>query len=129
MRKNLKTKYGANLKMNDDVYALRRKVMQFVYEAKVLTLNKMKRVDVRIIENNKEGVAGVARMAARIIWIPESYANNLTGKLRQVVFHELLHAVYNIDHNEKCDLMCANVSAQINEKMQNKIFLSYIKSN
>ncbi len=95
-----------NLQMNDQTYQLRRKVMNYIYEANRLLqdnkLPRMPRVDVRITDNDST-MLGCARTADNIIWIT---ARAVTpGSLRYVVFHELAHAVYGANHSEKNSLM------------------------
>ena len=96
---------GRNLKMNDEVYALRRKVMNIVYEVK--EVKDMPRVTVRITEKNPCGALGFARMGANILWIPENTVKMTEDELRNVVIHEIGHAVFNLDHDENCGIMCA----------------------
>lgn len=101
---------GNNLKMNDEVYALRREVMGYLYEAKNLLRSKgiqMPRVEVRITDNRGEHghAAGMGRMGGNVIWISTMCLTKWKNHVRLVVFHELLHAVLGVHHDEKCPLM------------------------
>jgi hypothetical protein len=98
---------GKNLRMNDGVYALRRKVMDIVYEVK--EVKDLPRVTVRITENKDCDVLGIARMGGNIIWIPENTVKMTEDELRNVVIHEIGHAVFNLKHDENCSLMCAHL--------------------
>jgi len=89
-----------NLQMNDDVYALRRKVIELIYEAK--ELDDLPRIEVRITEDDKE-ILGQGRMNQNIIWISRRAVTEFN--LRPIVYHEILHAVYGVPHDEKCPLM------------------------
>lgn len=109
-RNNLKCQMGDNLKMNDEVYALRREVMGYLYEAKNLLRShgvQMPRVEVRITDNTGSTghAAGMGRMGGNVIWISTMCLNKWSKHVRLVVFHELLHAVLAIKHDEKCPLM------------------------
>ena len=92
-----------NLDMNKDTYKLRREVMKYVYDAKKLDKN-MPRIDVRITEDIPTTL-GSSRVNKKIIWIPKRIAKNKDYNLRHVVYHEILHSAYGIDHHIKCPLM------------------------
>ena len=121
--KNKTIKKHRNLEMNSDTYKLRRKVIAIIYEAKRL-VNTLPRIDVRITECEDRHTLGAARMLDRIIWIPKT----TTGRdcLRQVVLHEILHAVYGIKHNEKCKLMCPQI-VKITREEEDNLFKSLAK--
>ena len=65
------TKDFKNFKMDNEVYQLRKKVINIIYEVKNLGLN-IPRVDVRIGEHKKCNVLGLARLEDNIIWITKS---------------------------------------------------------
>ena len=123
-RKNKSTRYGVNKKMNSDVYKLRRKVIDIIYDAKKLV--NLPRIDVRIYNNHKENkhVLGVGRMKGNIIWIDEDTLKMPDDEIRSVVLHEILHAVLGIDHIDKCPLMSPTHQKMSIDK-QNKCFVSY----
>ena len=91
-----------NKKMNNDVYKLRREVMKYIYEAKNI-VPTLPRITIRITDNY-ENILGKALLAKDVIWIPD-YTLTSGHDLRTVVFHEILHAVYNTDHHDDCPMM------------------------
>lgn len=102
--------------MNNEVYALRRKVMDLVYEFK--TINEIPRVTVRIIEN-VGNTLGVGTMDDRVcIWIPQKVANASKDQLREIVYHEIGHAVYKLQHDESCPLMSSSTAWKGMSKLQ-----------
>jgi len=104
-RKDRLTCYlGKNLKMNPEVYALRRQVMDVIYKAKEL-VPELPRLDVRIIEGNRHNILGVAQSGDCVIWIPENSLTNNVEFLPHVVLHEICHAVWSAPHDNDCPLM------------------------
>ena len=105
-RDNMKTKKIKNFKMNDEVYKLRRQVIELIYEAKRGGLN-LPRISVRIGEQKAKhkNVLGCAKMNGNQMWITKDAIDLGMDTLRNIVFHEIGHAVFNIAHNEKCPLM------------------------
>ena len=85
-----------NLKMNDEVYKLRRKVIDLVYEAKSL-VPSLPRITVRITEDAGKTL-GVAKMKGNIIWVTKRAIGH--PNLRVVVFHEIQHGVGGIKHQK-----------------------------
>ena len=67
-RKNKTTKNFINFKMTDEVYKLRKKVMNVLYDLKNNGFN-IPRIDVRIGQHKDCQVLGVARLNNNIIWI------------------------------------------------------------
>ena len=129
-RKNLTCSRMTNRKMNDVTYKLRRVVIDTIYVVNRLldskNLSRMPRVDVRIGDCNQESsdVLGVARMSDCIVWIPASTFARSEADIAAVIYHELLHAVYGIEHNEKCSLMSSVLQTIPTAKTQ-EIFLEY----
>ena len=131
MRKNTKCSMGNNLKMSSEVYTLRREVMNHLYEAKnLLRTNgiEIPRVDVRITENEKPNTLGMARLNGNIIWISLASLNQWKAHLRDVVYHELVHAVTGFKHDDNCPLMCPCVNMIPLTKMQaDSLLLKYFQ--
>jgi len=123
----MKTKH-VNKKMNENVFKLRRKVMNFVYEAKKI-YPQMPRITIRITDCNKPEVLGTAGMNRNIIWIPESTLSKGDSTIRHVVFHELCHAIWGIQHNEKCPLMKTFLTIPCSKRQCYSIFKKYMKEN
>ncbi len=116
------------LNMNDVTYKLRRRVMAFIYEAKKLA--DFDRVDIRITENSKDGCLGLAAMAGgkskgHAILIPIESVNMNDDKLRHIVFHELLHATRNINHDDNCPLMQPALNSKTNRELVHNTFVKY----
>ena len=101
-RQRLDSGRAKNLKMDDDVYKLRREVMKYIYEAKTLCV--LPRLDIRITEEMGRNTVGLARMKDKILWIPEDALKDDLD-MRAIVYHEILHAVYGVQHDPNCKLM------------------------
>jgi hypothetical protein len=135
MKKDFNSGYGRNLKMNDDVYALRRQVIDIIYQAKnVLRSNgiDLPRLDVRIIENSadKPQVLGVARLKGNIIWIATKSLEKYKAHLRDTVYHEIVHAVTGFGHDDNCKLMapCINL-LPLSDDEANGLLVKYFKNH
>lgn len=111
-----------NLKMSDEVYVLRRKVIELIYEAKTL-VPSLPRISVRITEDSQE-VNGKARLNKNIIWIPANSSIRNTNELRRTVFHEILHAAYGIQHKTFCKLM-GSAYTDITKVEADRLFKKY----
>lgn len=125
MEKNTKISYHKNREMNKDTYALRRMVMGFVYEAKELAPN-LPRIEVRITDCDRHNVLGTARMNDCVVWIPASTLKMSQDDIRQIVFHEILHAAYGVEHVKNCPLM-GPIFKKLDETTTNKLFLKYAR--
>jgi hypothetical protein len=123
--KKYETNLLKNKEMSGDTYKLRRQVMELIYEAKELLNGNMPRITIRIAEHNGQSNAlGVGRMGKNIIWIEEKTLK--MEYLREVVYHELCHAIWAINHNEECPLMSSTVGKKPLKKSEvQKLFLKY----
>ena len=127
----INTGISTNRKMNDETYALKRKVMNIIYEAKKLLNNNMPRISVRIVDANSDNkdVLGVALLGKNIIWIMADTVNMSSDRLREVVYHELVHAVYGVTHSENCELMGKyNNKVPLTKAVIHRIFKAYHNS-
>ncbi len=116
-----------NFKMNDEVYKLRRQVINLIYEVKK-EIKDLPRIEVRIGEARKKNVLGVAMLKDCKIWITDDAINMGDDALRNVVFHEIVHAVTGFGHDDKCPLMKPNLDGYLLNKNQCMKYLkSYIK--
>jgi len=118
-----------NKKMDSGVYQQRRQVIDILYKVKsVLRSNglEMPRIDIRITTKDKDVTScGVAQMRGKFIWIPET---TLTKPyLYQTVLHELCHAIWGVNHDEKCKLMHPLVQLDLTDEQAEQIFLTYAK--
>lgn len=125
-----KEKYGSIKKMDDATYTQRRKVMDFVYEAKNLLRSEgiaLPRIAVRITDagNCESNYAGVAGLNTKEIYIPTRTLNK--WYLRQVVLHEIVHAVTGFMHDDKCPLMHTYIQPGHTQEEIDKKFVSYFK--
>lgn len=101
-----RTRQGFNLnKMNNDTYALRRKVINIIYEAKNRGF-KLPRIEVRIVNSDNENdVCGYAYLNKNIIHINEKWCQYNEEALTHIVLHEIVHAVTGFEHDRLCYLM------------------------
>jgi len=127
MTKNFKAKGHTNKRMNEEVYAERRQVMDMIYRAKnLLRANGivMPRIDVRITTMRKDTTTcGSARMGGNLIWIPDATLKQ--PYLYKVVLHELCHTIWNIEHDQNCKLMHTNVQLDYTDAEAEQIFVNY----
>jgi|TARA_R100001463_G_scaffold32952_4_gene73602 hypothetical protein len=117
--KSMKTKNFKNYKMNDDVYKIRRQIIDIIYQAKKIA--ELPRIDVRVGEA-RHNILGIARMGDCKIWIDVSKSGD---NLLQVVLHEICHAVWSIEHDDNCPLMSPTAKTMSDKKAW-KCFKKYI---
>ena len=115
-----------NFKMSDSVYQLRRKVIDMIYEVKN-KINSLPRIDVRIGKHDCSNILGVAKLKKNIIWITEDAIKEGEDKLRNTVYHELVHAVTGFGHDEKCPLMESKANHTLNKQECMEALMKYIK--
>ena len=122
----MKTKKIKNFKMNDAVYKLRRQVIDLIYEAKRGGVN-LPRIAVRIGEQTAKhkNVLGCAKISGNQMWITKDAIDLGLDTLRNIVFHEIAHAVYGTQHDESCPLMSAEVGTILNKEDCLKHLLKY----
>jgi len=121
--KNLtKSKNHTNHKMNNDTYALRRKVMDVIYSAK--TIAKLPRIDVRITNAVDANTLGSAYIKGNSIFITEKAIRR--KDMTAIVLHEILHAVFGQEHVDSCPLMDA-VASDCSDVKAFQLFKKYAK--
>lgn len=113
-----------NLKMNRDVYSLRRSVIAIIHEAKEL-VPSLPRIEVRITEDDDKTLA-FAYLNKNIIRVSQRAITDKEFDLRTVVFHELCHAVFGVRHIEECPLM-KPIHEPISKARARKLFQGYAK--
>jgi len=121
----MKIKKIKNFEMNKNTYALRRKVIDLIYEVKNSGV-ALPRIDVRIGQARTSTILGVAMLKDCKIWITDDAINMGDDALRNVVFHEIVHAVTGFGHDEKCPLMMSTLGKLLNQKDCLRILKQYI---
>ena len=119
-RKNKTTNNFVNYKMTNEVYKLRKKVINVLYDLKDKGFN-LPRIDVRIGQHKDCQVLGVARLNNNIIWITEKAIDKKENEFYHTVLHELLHTIYGCEHDNKCHIMTPYQPKVVFNK--NKLFL------
>ena len=113
----MKTKQIKNFIMNNEVYKLRHKVVSMLYEIK-REIKDFPRIEVRIGEARNHNVLGVARLKDKKIWITKKAVDMSEDALRNVVYHEVVHAVTGFEHDNKCPLMKPYMDGYLLNKKQ-----------
>jgi len=118
-----------NFKMNDEVYKLRRQVINLIYEVKKEFLS-FPRIEVRIGEARNHNVLGVAKLSKKQIWITKRAVDMSQDALRNIVYHEIVHAVTGFGHDDKCPLMKPTLDGYLLNKNECMKYLKkYIKEH
>jgi predicted SprT family Zn-dependent metalloprotease len=99
--KNTTTRNAKMLKMDDNIYQLRRKVMDVLYEIKNRGYN-IPRVEVRVVSEDTEACA-YAYLGKNIIHFNKKYMG--VSNFTQVVLHEVVHASFGVGEVVGCRLM------------------------
>ena len=123
-----KTQNGSKLnKMNDNTYAMRRKVMDVIYLAKRKGYD-LPRIEVRIVNGGKEEVCGYAYLSKNIVHIKQEYINIHPAQFIHLVLHEIVHAVTGFRHDDNCPLMnpCVPTIAEAREYKCWEAFAKYM---
>ena len=113
----MKTKQIKNFIMNNETYKLRHKVVTLLYEIK-REVENFPRIEVRIGEARNHNVLGVARLKDKKIWITKKAVDMSEDALRNVVYHEVVHAVTGFEHDDKCPLMKPYMDGYLLNKKQ-----------
>lgn len=112
-----------NKKMNQDTYILRQEVMKLIYEAKQL-VPSLPRITVRITHDH-QSILGMGRIGGNQIWISERAISCNEFDLRAIVFHEILHAVFSLPHDNSCPLM-KPVHSPLSKKEAQNHFIKWV---
>ena len=123
--KQMQTKEIKNFKMNDEVYSLRRKVINMIYEVKN-HIEDLPRVELRIGEARcQDNLLGLASRGKRQLWITKKAIDMSEDALRNIVYHELVHAIFGFKHDDKCPLMQPTLKTILNKEDCLKHLLKY----
>tara|TARA_R110002167_G_scaffold124178_1_gene303490 strand:+ start:197 stop:628 length:432 start_codon:yes stop_codon:yes gene_type:complete len=97
-----KTAFGGKmLKMDDNVYALRRKVMDVLYDIKHRGYT-IPRVEVRVVDGSTDACA-YAYLGENIVHFNKTYMED--KNFTQIVLHEVVHASFGVGEVIGCNLM------------------------
>jgi hypothetical protein len=107
--------------MSSSTFASRKKAMAFVYEAKVLVPN-LPRINIRITEN-LDGIMGAGRAGTCTVWLTDETINS--KRLKEIVFHEIVHAAFGLSHYKGCKLMDANASLNPTDIEMDNLLIHY----
>ena len=115
-----------NKKMNPETYALKSQVVNLIREAK---RGGARLPWIRVIigdqTSNHKDVLGCAVIKGNKMWITEEAINLGTDTLRNIVFHEIAHAVFGTQHDESCPLMQSALNTILNKEDCLKHLLKY----
>jgi predicted SprT family Zn-dependent metalloprotease len=109
---------SASVEMNDQIFGLRRRVMDALYAAKRVIGRELPRVHVRIMEFERERTLGVAWLGADRMGISAEAVGWDDEKLTAVVWHELAHAWFGAEHDEECPLMQSTYRAHARKYLE-----------
>ena len=125
----MKTKQIKNFDMNDNTYKMRRQVINMLYEIKK-EIKNFPRIEVRIGEARNHNVLGVAQLKDKKIWITKRAVDMSEDALRNIVYHEVVHAVTGFGHDDLCPLMKPTLDGYLLNKNQCMKYLKkYIKEH
>ena len=122
----MRNKKIKNKKMSPETYGLKTQVVNLIREAK---RGGARLPWIRVIigdqTSNHKNVLGCAVIKGDKMWITEDAINLGTDTLRNIVFHEIAHAVYGTEHNESCPLMQSALNTILNKEDCLKHLLKY----
>jgi hypothetical protein len=110
--------------MNNATFALRKQAMAFIYEAKNL-VPTLPRINIRITEKS-ESIMGVGSNTTTTIWLTEDTVNS--ARLKEIVYHEIVHAAFGLGHFEGCKLMDASASLNPTSSELDSLLVHYSKA-
>ena len=123
----MKTKQIKNFDMNDNTYKMKRQVINMLYEIKK-EIKNFPRIEVRIGEARNHNVLGVAQLKDKKIWITKRAVDMSEDALRNIVYHEVVHAVTGFGHDDLCPLMKPTLDGYLLNKNQCMEYLKkYLK--
>lgn len=126
------------VRMDDSVYALRRKVITIIYEAndrlRAAGLPRLPRQEVRIVDGGDRSILGYAWMGQNIVHIPKRTCEGARDTdthttLLHTTLHELLHSVLAVEHTDDCPLMSAGHDYTVTDEQAWELFLGYFEAN
>lgn len=124
------------MRMNDSVYALRRQVIDIIYEAnrrlQASGRPRLPRQEIRIVDGGDTHILGYAWMGQNKLHIPKRTCEGPrdTSTHTTVLYttlHELLHSVLAIEHTEACPLMSTHHDYTVTDEQAWELFLGYFE--
>ena len=109
--------------MNKATFALRKQALSFIYEAKKL-VPTLPRINLRITEKS-ETIMGVGSRKTRTIWLTVDTVNS--ERLKEIVYHEIVHAAFGLGHYKGCKLMDANAALSPTSDELDELLVYYSK--
>lgn len=116
------------LPMSDALFRQRRRVINMLYSARAVIGRELPRIKVRIVEFNKGSTLGLCMIDQDYITVSSECVTWDDTLLRHVVWHELCHAYFNAQHNEKCPLMRPTVTTGEPEEVLVKVLERFSKA-
>ena len=111
--------------MNKATYALRRRVMKFIYQAKAIVPD-LPRVEVRI--SDMKNCAGLGWYNTNVIRIDAKHTKETRSVvLKRIVYHEIGHAVFGLKHDSKCPVMESGWTLGFTDDLLDKTLLKWSK--
>ena len=107
---------------NSLTHSLELRVERIIRDAERLYGYSFPPVTVIITHDSPEAY-GVALMEGGIIWISERATNS-----RAVIYHELLHALFGLDHVKGCPLLDSHIDSDLDRDICDALFLQYTEN-
>ena len=131
--------YARNRESNDETHALRKKAMQYIYEAKNLVKKTfgvdMPRITIRIVDYPPESIISrnflgcATGYGTDTILIPAPTFETKYS-LKHIVYHEILHAAYCVPHIKSSKLMNATISStSLSDEVLDALFIEHVKES
>jgi len=131
--------YARNREMGDETYALKKKAMSYIYEAKNLVKRTfgvdMPRITLRIVDYPPESIISrnflgcATGYGTDTVLIPAPTFEKKYS-LKHIVFHEILHAAYCVPHIESSPLMKPVIGLKpLPDEELNRLFIEHVKES
>ena len=88
---------------NLDDLELKRRCERIIYRCRQI-VPSLPRIRLYIAKSRGD-VLGVGRVGEYVVWISEEMRGQSDASLRQLIVHELGHAVFGLEHDKRCPVM------------------------